>query len=82
MKIIRDRVFDDGPRHNRQVIEGYTLENCTFDGGARLWPDWSNADPSLRPIIRDLALRNTNAYSAYFGPQHTCVRARPRSRLD
>ena len=65
MQLIRDREFLDGPQHNRQLIADYVLENCTFDGWAGLTPNWSNSDPSLRPTIRNVTLRNTNAYSAY-----------------
>jgi hypothetical protein len=65
MQLIRDRVFHDGVRHNRQVIVDFLLEHCTFDGWAGLWPNWSNADPSLRPTIRNVILRNINAYSAH-----------------
>jgi hypothetical protein len=64
MRVIRDRVFDDGLDHDRQVIANYTLENCTFDGSAGLSPNWENADPSLRPTIRNITLRNTNAYAS------------------
>jgi hypothetical protein len=65
MELIRDREFLDGPWHNRQLIADYVLENCTFDSWAGLTPNWSNPDPSLRPTIRNVTLRNTNAYSAY-----------------
>jgi hypothetical protein len=65
MQLIRDRQFLHGPRHDRQLIADYVLENCTFDSWAGLMPNWSNPDPRLRPTIRNVTLRNTNAYSAY-----------------
>lgn len=65
MQQISDRFFLDGPKHDRQLIADYVLENCTFDGWVGLTPNWSNPDPSLRPTIRNVTLRNTNAYSAY-----------------
>src|SRR5262249_48027144 len=65
MQLIQDHVFHEGFRHNRQVIADYKLESCTFEGWAGFMPDWSNPDPRLRPIIRNIVLRHTNAYSAY-----------------
>jgi hypothetical protein len=65
MKLIRDQEFHNGPRHNRQLIADYILENCTFESWAGLMPDWSNPAPDLRPTIRNVTLRNTNAYNAY-----------------
>jgi len=65
MQLIRDFLFDKGPWHNRQIIEDYILENCTFDSSAKLIPIASNPDPSLRPTIRNIILRKTKAYSAY-----------------
>lgn len=65
MQGLHDCTFYDGPRHNRQVIADLSLENCTFEGWAGLMPDWSNPDPALRPTLRNITLRNTNAYSAF-----------------
>lgn len=65
MQLIRDCVILDGPRHDRQLITDCVLENCTFDSWAGLTPNWSNPDPILRPTIRNVTLRNTNAYSGY-----------------
>jgi hypothetical protein len=62
MKVIRNRVFEKRYEHNRQVIEGYELEGCTFDGWAGIRPDWDNPDPQLRATIRNVTLRNTKAY--------------------
>jgi hypothetical protein len=58
-------LFDEGFRHNCQVIADYALANCTFEGFAGFVPDWSNPDPRLRPTIRDVTLWNTNACSAF-----------------
>ena len=65
MQLITDSTFLDGPRHGGQIFENLTLENCTFDSWAGLTPDWHNPDPSLRPTIRNVILRKTNAYNAY-----------------
>jgi hypothetical protein len=65
METIRESMFKHGLQHNRQVLSDYILESCTFDGWAGLRPSWEEYDPNLRPTIRNVILRNTNAYSAY-----------------
>jgi hypothetical protein len=65
VRVIENRTFENGPRHNRQVIANYVLKNCTFDGWAGLTPDWKKPDPARRPTIRNVTLENTRAYSAF-----------------
>jgi len=65
MHTIRDRIFTDGPRHDRQLLSDFRLEGCTFDSWAGLTPEWSNPDPSLRPILRNIELHDTNAFNGY-----------------
>lgn len=65
MRTIQGRLFDKQLTHNRQVIRDVRLEGCTFDGWAGVCPDWAKPDPSRRPTIRNVTLKDTNALSVF-----------------
>src|SRR5262245_17380858 len=65
MRVIRNRVFEKGFPHKRQVIRDLRLEGCTFDGWAGFMPDWTRPDPKKRPTVRNVTLKDTNAFGAF-----------------
>lgn len=62
---LKNATITSSESHNRQILSDVVLEDCTFDGLAGLTPDWENPDPSLRPTVRNVSLKNTKAYAGY-----------------
>jgi hypothetical protein len=62
MRVIRARVFDDGPEQHRQVIANFTLENCSFDRSAGLSPNCENADRSQTRLTTASSFQRIGVY--------------------
>jgi hypothetical protein len=58
MRTVENEHFQFLRRHQGQTVTDTVFQDCAFDEGAILEPDWDNPSLELRPLIQNCVFRN------------------------